>query len=30
VGRHVVVMKDQCGACSNFLLRFPGKLHNWS
>jgi hypothetical protein len=27
VGGHVV-MKDQCGACSNFLLRSPGKLHN--
>jgi hypothetical protein len=20
----------QCGMCSNFLLRSPGKLHNWS
>jgi hypothetical protein len=25
----VVVMKEQYGTCSNFLLRSPGKLHNW-
>jgi hypothetical protein len=30
VGGRVVVMKEQCSACSNFLLRSPGKLHNWS
>jgi hypothetical protein len=28
VGGRIVMMKEQCGACSNFLLRFPGKLHN--
>jgi hypothetical protein len=28
VGGRTVVMKDQCGACSNFLLRNPEKLHN--
>jgi hypothetical protein len=28
VGRRVVMMKKQCGACSNFLLRSPGNLHN--
>jgi hypothetical protein len=27
VGGQVVVM-EQCGACSNFLLRSPGKLHD--
>jgi hypothetical protein len=30
VGGCVVVMKEQCGACSNFLLTSPGKLHNSS
>jgi hypothetical protein len=25
VGGHVAVMKEQCGKCSNFLLRSPGK-----
>jgi hypothetical protein len=30
VGRCIVVLKVQCGACSNFLLRSPGKLPNWS
>jgi hypothetical protein len=29
-GGCVFVMKEQCGACSNFLLRSPGNLHNWS
>jgi hypothetical protein len=28
VGGHIVVMKEQCGACSDFLMRSPGKLHN--
>jgi hypothetical protein len=28
VGGRIVMMKEQCGACSNFLLRSPGKLHN--
>jgi hypothetical protein len=28
VGRRVVVMKEQCGVCSNFPLRSPGKLPN--
>jgi hypothetical protein len=27
VGRRVVVI-EQCGACSTFLLRSPGKLNN--
>jgi hypothetical protein len=29
VGGRVVVM-EQCGACSNFLLRSHGKLHNYT
>jgi hypothetical protein len=29
-GGGVVVMKEQCGACSNLLLRSPGELHNLS
>jgi hypothetical protein len=29
VGGRVIMIKEQCGACSNFLLS-PGKLHNWS
>jgi hypothetical protein len=24
-----VVMKEQCGTCSNFLLRSTGNFHNW-
>jgi hypothetical protein len=28
VGGHIVMMKEQCGACSNFLLSSPGKVHN--
>jgi hypothetical protein len=28
VGGRGVMMKNPCGACSNFLLRSPGKLHN--
>jgi hypothetical protein len=30
VGGRIVMMKEQWGACSNFLLRSPGKVHNWS
>jgi hypothetical protein len=30
VGRRIFVMKEQCGACSDFLLRSPGKFHNQS
>jgi hypothetical protein len=28
VGGRVVVMKEQCGACSDFLLRSLGELHD--
>jgi hypothetical protein len=28
VGGNIIVMKEQHGACSDFLLGSPGKLHN--
>jgi hypothetical protein len=28
VGGRVVMMQEQCSACSDFLLRSPGKHHN--
>jgi hypothetical protein len=27
-GGQVVMMKEECGTCSNFLLRSSGKLRN--